>query len=65
MTGRANPKHCPECDRKLLKIKTERYDTKTDENIPMIIGRMCMPCKIFYRNKEYEDYKLIISEVGS
>jgi len=62
---RENPKKCPKCDRYLLKIKTERYDTKTDQNIPMIVGRMCMRCKMFYRNKEFTSYKMEISEIGS
>lgn len=62
---RANPKKCPKCSKNLLKIKTERYETKTDQNIPMIVGRMCMACKMFYRNKEFTDYKMTISEVGS
>ena len=62
---RENPKQCPTCDRKLLKIKTERYDTQNDQNVPMTIGRMCLKCKTFFRNKEYKDYKMVINDVGT
>jgi len=65
IVNRGNPKRCPECDRKLLKFKTERYDASNDTHIPYIFGRVCLPCKILYQNEEFENFKILVSEIGS
>ena len=65
MMGRWNTKKCPNCDRKLIKLKAERYDTKTDSHISYMFGRLCLDCKTVYQSKEFENFKILVSDLGS
>lgn len=65
MVNRGNPKRCPKCDRKLLKLKTEKYEALADEHTQYVFGRICLTCNVCYQNKEFENFKIVVDDVGS
>ncbi len=60
-----NVKKCPDCDKKLIKIRGEGYDVSEARHCPFVFGRICKNCKKLYINPDFSNYVLVkVGDVG-